>query len=155
MTHARQQIREAAATLLKTSPSAWGQVFETRLPSARAVMPYLMLFCDGEQVEAATVHAPDIYLREASLIVAGRLRLPGNNDLETVEDRMDALAAEVESKLRFAALVAAVPLLHALRLVASDMTVVTDEQDAPQYAEITLQYLAAYATQEGVAETLI
>ena len=155
MTHARQQIREAAATALRVTPATWGQVFETRIPSSRAVMPYLMIFSDGEAVDASTVNLPGAYLRDLSLVVAGRLRLPGNNDTETGEDRMDALAAEVETKLTFTALIATLPLTKSLHLGATEMVVVTDEQDAPQYAEVTLQFTARYATAEGTPETLI
>lgn len=155
MTHARQQIREAAATALRVTPSTWGQVFETRIPSSRAVMPYLMTFAPDDAPDAATIDQPGIYLRDATLIVAGRLRLPGNNDTETIEDRMDALAAEVETKLTFAALIAALPLVKSLRLGPTEAVVVTDEQDAPQYAEVTLQFTARYATAEGAPETLI
>ena len=99
MSHARQQVREAVATLLKVSPVTWGLVFETRIPPSRAVMPYLLVFSDGEAVDSLTVNMAGIYFRDLSLAVAGRLRLPGNNDTETIEDRMDALAAEVESRL--------------------------------------------------------
>jgi hypothetical protein len=155
MSHARQQIREAAATLLKVSPSTWGQVFETRIPSSRAVMPYLMIFSDGEVIDPSTVNLPDAYQRDLNLVVAGRLRLPGNNDTETVEDRMDALAVEVETKLKFSALLLTLTQIKSLRLVTTEMVVVTDEQDAPQYAEVTLSFVAQYFTAEGAPETLI
>lgn len=155
MTHARQQVREAAATLLKVSPTTWGQVFETRIPSTRAVLPYLLIFSDGETSEAISPNSAGIYLRDLTLLVAGRLRLPGNNDTETVEDRMDALADEVETKLSFAALLAAVPQIKGLRLTGTEMIVVTNEQDAPQYAEVTLSFVARYATAEGTPGTLI
>jgi hypothetical protein len=155
MTHARQQIREAAATALRATPAAWGQVFETRIPSSRAVLPYLMVFGDGDAVDASSVNLPDTYLRDLNLVVAGRLRLPGNNDTETVEDRMDALAAEVETKLKFSTLLTTLTQLKGLRLTSTEMLVVIDEQDAPHYAEVTLQFIARYATAEGLPETLI
>jgi hypothetical protein len=155
MTHARQQIREAAATALRATPAAWGQVFETRIPSPRAVLPYLMVFSDGDAVDASSVNLPDTYLRDLNLVVAGRLRLPGNNDTETVEDRMDALAAEVETKLKFSTLLTTLTQLKGLRLTSTEMLVVIDEQDAPHYAEVTLQFIARYATAEGLPETLI
>lgn len=155
MTHARQQIREAAATLLKVTPVTWGPVFETRIPSSRAVLPYLLIFSDGEAVDASSVNYGGVYLRDLNLVVVGRLRLPGNNDTETVEDRMDALAAEVETKLSFATLLATITQLKGLRLTSTEMVVITDEQAAPQYAEVTLSFVARYATAEGAPETLI
>ena len=153
--HARQQIREAVATLLRVTPSTWGAVFETRLPTSRAVMPYLMVFSDGDAVDSISVNSAGVYFRNLSLVVAGRLRLPGNNDTETVEDRMDALAAEVETKLTFAALLATLTQIKGLSLVSTEMVVVTDEQDAPQYAEVTLAFVARYATAEGAPTALI
>ena len=155
MSHARQQIREAAATLLKATPSTWGQVFETRIPPSRAVMPYLMVFSDGEAIGPSTVNQSGVCQRDLNLVVAGRLRLPGNNDTETVEDRMDALAVEVETKLTFSALLATLGQLKGLRLTNTEMVVVTDEQDAPQYAEVTLAFVARYFTAEALPETLI
>lgn len=155
MTHTRQQIREAAATLLKVAPTAWGPVFETRIPSPRAVLPYLMIFSDGEAVDASSVNYGGGYVRDLALVVAGRLRLPGNNDTETVEDKMDALASEVETKLSFATLQAAIVQLKALRLTSTEMLVVTDDQAVPQYAEVTLSFVARYATAEGAPTTPI
>lgn len=155
MTHARQQVREAVATLLKATPSTWGQVFETRIPSTRAVLPYLMVFSDGESAEPISPNSAGIYLRDLNIVVAGRLRLPGNNDTETVEDRMDALADEVETKLTFAALLAALAQIKGLHLASTEMSVVTDEQGAAQYAEVTLAFVARYATAEGSPATLI
>ena len=93
MTHARQQIREAAATVLRVSPTAWGQVFETRIPTARAIMPYLMLFADGETIAPGSVNLSDVHQREISLVVAGRLRLPGNN---VGRRRTDAFVRDME-----------------------------------------------------------
>lgn len=156
MTHARQQIREAAAALLKAAaPTTWGLVFETRIPSARAVMPYLMIFSDGESMAADSINLPGVYLRDLNMHVVGRIRLPGNNDTETVEDRMDALAAEVETKLKFSAIVATLTQVKSLRIASTEMNVVVDDQDAPQFAEITMSFVARYATAEALPETFI
>ena len=155
MSHARQQVREAVATLLKVSPVTWGPVFETRIPSSRAVLPYLLVFSDGESVEAISVNSPGVYLRDLNVIVAGRLRLPGNNDTETVEDKMDALASEVETKLSFSAMVATLSQLKSIRLASTEMSVIVNEDDAPQYAEVTLAFVAQYATAEAAPTTLI
>src|SRR3990167_8668209 len=149
MTHVRQQIREAVATLLKVSPSTWGPVFETRIPTSRAVMPFLMVFADGESVDSISVNSPGVYFRDLNIVVAGRLKLPGNNDTETVEDRMDALASEVETKLSFSALLSTMTQLKGIRLASTEMVVVIDDQDSPQYAEVTLAFVARYVTAES------
>lgn len=155
MSHACEQISAAAATLLAATPVTWGLVFETRLPTSRAVMPFLMVFDDGEPLDAISVVAPGVYQRDLNLVVAGRLRLPGNNDTETVEVRMNAVAAEVETRLTFSALVGMLPQIKGLRLASVDKKVIIDEQDAPQYAEVTLVYVAQYFTAEGSPNTLI
>jgi hypothetical protein len=154
-THARQKIREAVAALLKVTPTKWGPVFETRIPTGRAVMPYLMVFADGEAAESISANMPGIYLRDLNIAVAGRLKLPGNNDTQTVEDRMDAVAAEVESKLAFSALLAALPQIKSIRLTNTEMVVVIDDQDSPQYAEVTLSYVMQDATAAAAPTTLI
>lgn len=155
MAHARQQIRAAVAALLMRSPVTWKAAYTTRMPSSRAVMPYLLVFDDSEPVESISPNGPGVYLRDMAIVVAGRLRLPGNSDTESVEDAMDNLAVAVETALTFATLQADVDLLHGLRLASTEKVVVISEDAAPQYAEVTLNYVARYATQEGLPETLI
>ncbi len=155
MTYAAQQICEAAAALLKAAPVTWGLVLETRLPTARAVMPYLLVFGATTPASPVTASAPMVLERNLSLVVAGRLRLPGNNDTETVEDRMYALASEVESTLTFAALQAVIPQLQQLYPVEVDPVVVLNAEDAPQHAEITLTFAVRYLTQEGAPDVLL
>lgn len=155
MSHARQQIREAVATLLRVTPTTWGTVFETRIPTSRAVLPYLMVFSDGESSEDSDVNYSSIYQRDLNIVVSGRIRLPGNNDTETVEDRMDALASEVETKLTFATMLATLTQLKSLRLTSTEMVVVIDDQESPQYAEVTLNYVLQYFTAEGTPTVLV
>jgi len=155
--HARQAIREAAATLLRTSPSAWATVFETRIPKTRPTKNFLMVFCDGDVSVKDNENTPANYQRRCALHVIGHLRLPGNADTETVENQMDAMAAEIETKLTFTTLQAVTGLtqLQGLSLGATDMAVIVDEEDKPMRGELTLSYTADYFTQEGVPATLI
>lgn len=155
MSHVNQQLIDAVAVVLDAAATSWKFVFKTRLPTSRAVMPYLMLFVADESVAAIETMGPGIYLRDVGLVVAGRLRLPGNNDTETVEERMNTLAADVETRLTFAALQAELPQLQSLRLTGSERTVVINEDDAPQYAEITLSLVARFATQEGAPSVFL
>lgn len=155
MSHARQQIRTAARALLAASATHWSLVLGSRLPTPRAVMPYLMVFSDGEPAAPVTDNAPLIYQRDMSLIVAGRLRVSGNNDNETIEDSMDDLAAEVESTLTFAALQAQLAQVQRLWLTSTEMVVVLSEEGQPQYAEVTLAFVVRYFIQEGVPDTLL
>lgn len=154
MSHARQQIREAVATLLRVSPTTWGSVFETRLPKKRTTADFLMVFADGEASVNQSSDAPAFYLRSCNLAVVGHLRLPGNTDTETVEDRMDAMAAEIETKLTFTTLRAQVAIQQ-IHLLSTEMVVIVDSEDAPDHAELTLSFVAEYATQAGLPEALI
>lgn len=155
MTHACEQISAATAGLLSNTPTVWGEVFETRLPSARAVMPYLLVFDDGEPLDAIAPLAPGIYQRDLNLVIAARLRLPGNNDTETVERKINTVLADIETRMTFQALLATLPQLKGLRLVSVEKVVVTNQDDTPQYAELTLIYVARYYTAEGAPETMI
>ena len=155
MTHACEQISAATAVLLSNTPTVWGEVFETRLPSSRAVMPYLLVFDDGEPLDAISPLAPGIYQRDLNLVVAARLRLPGNNDTETVERKINTVLADIETRLTFQALLATLTQLKGLRLVSVEKVVVTNQDDAPQYADLTLIYVARYYTAEGAPETMI
>jgi hypothetical protein len=155
--HARQAIREGAATLLKTSPTNWGQVYETRIVKKRPTKDFLIVFSDGDASEKDSIHEVGDYERRCTLVVVGHLRMPGNTDTETIEDRMDAVAAEIETKLTFSTLqaVAGLSKLGSLDLTSTEMTVVVDEQDAPDHAEVTLLFVAGYTTAEGSPATLI
>lgn len=153
--HARQQIRSALATLLKATPTTWGQVFETRIPTSRAVLPYLLIFSDGESIDENVTDRIGFYQRDANIIISGRLRLTGNNDTELIEDRIDAMAAEIESKITFSSILTTLPAIKGLHLNSTDIAVVVDDQDAPQYAELTLNYLVRYYTAEGAPTSFI
>jgi len=155
MSLARQQICDEVVAILARSPGTWKAVFGTRLPAARAVMPYLMVFADSEPSTPVTDNAPLIYQRDLNLIVAGRLRLPGNNDAETVEQAMNALAEEVETTLTFSALQAVLAQVQRLWLTTTELVVVQSEDGQPQYAEVTLPFVIRYFTQEGAPGTLL
>ena len=155
MAHARKQVRDAVGTLLSAgTPTNWKRVFKTRITPSRDVMPYLMVFIGPEVNAPLEVHqGPDIQ-REMQLSVRGRVRISG--DGEPVEDDMDALAAEVESKLTFAALNTALGgKLQDLYLQASDQNIVEDDDNDRTYAEVALDWLVQVNTAEGDSETLI
>lgn len=154
MSHARQTIREAIATLLRNTPTNWGSVLETRLQSTRQEWPYVMVFADSETSNAMTVHAPTVYSRSLTIFVVGMLRLPGTGDVQTVEDLMDDLAVEVETKLTSTTLRAIVSKVEAVELVATKMDVIL-EVDGIDHAEVHMTWRVQYATAEGAASTLI
>jgi hypothetical protein len=154
MTHARQQIREAVATILSGQPIAWQSVTETRIASTRQIWPYLMVFAESDQSNPTTVSDPCVYGRELTLTVAGMLRLPGTGDTYTIEDKMDAVAAEIETKLTQSALRAEVPQVQSLSLASTSLEVV-EEDEGIYHGEVITSWRIGYSTLEGVPETLL
>lgn len=151
--HARKQIRDAVATLLNASPVNWQLVTPSRIASSRQVWPYLMVFADGETSEPITVTEPMVSQRSLSVAVVGMMRLPGTGDTQTVEDRMDALAEEVETKLTTAA-VRGLVAINSCSLVSTVMDVFIEEESV-DHAEIKLVYNIVYTTLDGAPSALI
>lgn len=154
MSHARKIIRSAIATILKTSPSNWSSVSESRIQSTRQQWPYLLVFADGETSESMTLTLPMPYERDVTISIVGLLRLPGTGDTYTVEDKMDSLAAEIETKLTTTTLRAAVSRVQSVMLVASKMDVIL-EDDGIDHAELNQTWQISYSTLEGIPEILI
>ncbi len=160
MAHARQTLREAVATLLRATPVAWGSVLETRVATTRQLWPFLMVFASEETAVRELIHLTGIYDRSVTLNVVGMLKMPGTGDgianVETVEDRMDAMAAEIETKLTLSALQAVVPKAQTIALQSTSMEVVTDEASGSiSHAELTQTWVVTYETAEGAPSTLI
>lgn len=160
MAHARQTIREAIATILATTPTNWASVLQTRMVTPRQIWPFLMVYAVEEQSEQMLIHPGGIYDRSATIHVVGMLKMPGTGDgtgnMETVEDRMDALAAEVETKLTKASLKALVAKVHTLALQSTGMEIVVNDEDGSiSHAAVTQVWNVTYATTEGLPEVLI
>lgn len=151
--HGRKQIRDAVAALLNVSPVNWQLVTPSRIASSRQVWPYVMVFSDGETSESITVNEPYVSLRSLSIAVVGFLRLPGTGDTQSVEDRMDALAEEVETKLKSSAL-RAVVAVKSCSLISTVMDVFLEEESI-DHAEIKMVYEVVYTTLDGFPEVLI
>lgn len=154
MSHARQQIREAVAAILRANPVTWTTVTETRIASSMQIWPYLMVFAESDQSQPATVDSPYVYSREMTLTVAGMLRLDGTGDTQTIEDQMDAVAAEIETKLTQSALYAALPGVQSLSLASTIMQVI-QEIDGVDHAEVITSWRIGYATLEGSPDSLM
>jgi hypothetical protein len=158
--HARQTIREAIATILATTPTNWVSVLQTRIATQRQIWPFLMVYVVDEQTEQMLIHPAGIYDRSATIHIVGMLKMPGTGDgtgsTETVEDRMDALCAEVETKLTNATLTAVTPKAKTLSLQSTSMEIVLSDEDSNiSHAAVTQVWSVTYVTTEGLPETLI
>jgi len=155
VTHARQTIREGAAALLKVSPSTYSSVQESRVPSSRQIWPYLLVFADAEVSDLLTEDIPGILSRSMQLVIVGMLRMPGNGDTQTIEDKMDAMTAELETKLSFSTLQAAVGAVKGMTLTGTTMEVVLTPEEAISHAEVTQVWQVDYYTADGSPEALL
>lgn len=156
MAHARQIVREAFAGLLSAAPKStnWKSVFETRTPLQRRVEPYLLVYVEQESIETLTVHSGPLQTRTAVIVVRGFLLL---SDKQTAEDRMDAMAADVETRLTLTALnaVPAAAKASRLQLQNTEMELVGEDEKTVSHAVLTMTYQVEYETAEGAPETLI
>lgn len=156
MAHARKTIRNAIAALLNAAPAhptrTWRTAFETRAPQKRRVHPYLTIHVEQEPAEPLTVDAPVIVSREAMVVIRGYLQISSK---ETAEDSMDAMSADIETRLTGTALRAAVSGVKTFYLVGTEMELTEEEDKQIAEAILTQTWLVQYATSEGSPETLI
>ena len=153
----RKQVRDAVVALLAPTPSTgtWGYVHPSRVASNQVKWPYLMVFSDGEAAERTTMGEPCMYDRVCTINVIGMLKMPGNQDFITIEDQMDAMADEIESKLTNALIRSSLVHIGWLVLKETQMQVIVKDDDTISHAEVTQTWMASYATTEGVPDTMI
>lgn len=158
MSHSRQRIREAIAGLLDAgAPVTWTCVEESRVPSRRQIWPYLMLYSDGEASGPVSDVDASVIERDVSIIIVGMLRLPGTGDTQTIEDKMDTMAAEIETRLAFATLqaVSGMTELKSIFLNSTEITLIATDDDTIDHAELTMSWTARYYTFDALPEVLI
>ncbi len=155
--HIRKQVRDAVATILDTgTPTNWVKPVEkTRIPSPRQKWPFLMVYSTGEGDEAISPLNPAIYLRTIGISVVGMLRLPGSGDTISIEDKMDALALEVESKLTFNALESTLSGVQTLLMQGTELDVVVSEDGAIDHAEVIINFEITCASAEDAPATIL
>lgn len=155
MSHIRAQVKDALATILGTSPTTWGRVYKTRVQSTRQVWPYLMLYSAGDTTEILSVDDPIIYQRNVSIVIVGMLRMPSNSDKQTIEDKMDALSLEVETKLTSAAVRSALTGIESLSMESTALDLIVTDDDVIDHAEVTMKWNVVCANSENSPSTII
>jgi hypothetical protein len=152
--HARTQIRRAAADLLKPEVGgAWALVWQSRIDYPRELWNYLKVFTDREDAQRISVNSPATRERSVSLNVVAMIRV--SNNFEEVEDRMDDLAAYIESMLTEDAMRAAWAMIVQVDLQSSAMDIVLNAEEKIDHAELTLTFAVRYRTLDGAPESLI
>lgn len=95
MPHARQQIREAAATVLTGLATSGSRVYQSRVhPLEAANLPCLLVNTDDEEVQGLKISSPDLLDRRLTLTVSAVAKASANLD-----DTLDNMIAEVETVL--------------------------------------------------------
>jgi hypothetical protein len=91
MAHARQTIREAAATLLTNLTTTGSRVFQSRMVPQES-LPCLLITTNDEEIVPGTIG--NIIERHLDLVVTGCAKAASN-----VDDTLDTIAAEVETAM--------------------------------------------------------
>jgi len=155
MAHARKQIRDAVKQILDENSSArWNAVLATRIAPTRVVWPFLLVFSDGEPNVVTTIQSPTVHERDMSLSIVAAVRI--SQDKENVEDAMDDICKDIEETLTTAALHAKLTLKNIiLELTSSEFTVIVDDEDRVDHAEVLMNWSIRYYTNEGLPEVLL
>lgn len=154
MSHARQQIRDAVATLLNAAPSSYRRAYNTRIQPMQQVWPYLLVWIGTESVTLETIHPGVLLNRVAILTVEARLQVL-QRETETMESRMDEIAAEIETTLTVSALQAIVDVKDISLADSSFDVVMNDEDGSISFALLTMNFAVNYYTVDGSPEILV
>lgn len=149
MTHARQSIREAAATLLTGLTTTGSRVHQSRLPYATlgdGELPALLVTTENESVADRTITAAAVLQRELDLIVSGLAKPSANLD-----DSLDTIAAEVEAALGESLTVST----SKLSVLLQDIKVAIDSSLERDVGRIDLAFRVIYFTAAGAPGTLL
>lgn len=132
--HVRKQFRQAVALVVTGLATTGANVFQSRAYRLDAnQLPALRVYTEGEEAQPLTIHTPEVRQRTVTIVVAGVQK-----KLDTLEDTLDAISAEVEAALSSVVTVGAqkVPLVY----LGTEVSV-EDEGDFPT-GEIQLRYQA-------------
>lgn len=145
MTHARQQIREAAATALTGLATTGSRVYQSRVhPLADSNLPCLLVNTDDEQLDQASIGMPPLLQRQLELRVRAVAKVTASLD-----DTLDAMLAEVETVLGNTTLGGKVKVL------APQAIRVAIEQGEKPVGIAELIYVATYHTAQNAPETIL
>ncbi len=151
--HARQQLRAAVVTALTGLATTGSRVSATRRrPTAEADLPCLVVFTPDETTEIDSMGRPSrAQLRSVVLEVVGFAK--GSS----LDDALDAIAAEVETALFASAVSTAAGsvgvLVKDLRLVRSETAY--DPDAASPVGTLRLVFAASLRTREGAPTVIV
>lgn len=151
MSHVRKQIRDAVGALLSASTEI-DAVFKTQIKPARDIWRIALVYTKSEQSEALVIHPTQLIERVVGLTVKVFQKF---TDDEDVEDYLDVIASDVETRLTYSALNSALSgNLKSIVLTSSDSDIEEDENQRTA-AVLTLEWEVRIHTVEGSPETMI
>lgn len=118
------------------------------------VWPYLLVWIGTESVTLETIHPGVLLNRVAILTVEARLQVL-QRETETMESRMDEIAAEIETTLTVSALQAIVDVKDISLADSSFDVVMNDEDGSISFALLTMNFAVNYYTVDGSPEILV
>ena len=147
MSHTRQQIRDAAVTLLTGLTTTGSKVYASRIyPMQDANLPGLCVYTSSEEIDEELGKVEHIQYRNLTLTVEGYGKLTSGLD-----DQLDTIASEVETALLADQFFSG--LLQGLDLVSIE-TEITEEAEQP-IGVVRLTFNAHYLTTEGTPGTAL
>ena len=151
MSHARQAIREAAATLLTGLTTTGSRVHQSRLPYVTlgdAELPALLIVTAADDPDGMTMDTAAIQKRYCDLVVSGLAKPSANLD-----DVLDSIAAEVETAVGRAITVSGKTLpIEASPQIPPPMI---DESLERPVGRIDMTFRLTYFTAAGAPGTLL
>lgn len=146
MSHVRTEIRDAVSTLVTGLVTTGSRVNRSRVYSLdQDELPSLSVFINSEESTAASVNAPAMVRRSATLVIEGHALA----DLD-IDKRLDDIAAEVEVAMSAAIVVQGRNLPAQLKSTEIQLT---GEGEA-MIGVIRLNYSIMYATPEDAPQSL-
>ena len=135
MAHARQTIREAAATKVTGLTTTGSRVFQSRAVPQES-LPFLLITTNDEEIVPGTIG--NLIERQMELVVTGYAK-----QTSTVDDVLDTIAAEVETAM------AGFTYRNALKSLAVDF----EETLEKPVGLIRLAFVCTYLTATGTPGT--
>lgn len=139
MPHARQTIREAAATRISGLTTTSTRVFQSRMvPQESGTLPCLLVTTNDEEIVPGTIG--NLVERQLELVISGVAKATSN-----VDDTLDTIASEVETAM------ASFTYRNELTRLEVDF----DEALEKPAGRIALTYRVTYLTAAGAPGTAI
>jgi len=145
MAHIRTQLRDRVAANLASLSSTGSRVFKSRIyPMDAASLPGICIYTRDESVEASTISAPRLQMRELQVVIEGYAI-----STTVLDNTLDQIALEIEEAMAGDITLNGIAKVINLQSVDADFS---DEGERPA-GMIRLTYVVLYAALENDLET--